>query len=312
MKVVEAVDPDTLRLVERPSIPLQAGQVRIKVVAIGVNYLDIQERTGAYPREFPYVPGGEGSGTITEVAPDVSGVRPGQRVCWQGVPASYADEVVAPAWKVIPLPDEISHECAATILLQGLTAQYLSTDSYAVQRGDLVAIHAGAGGVGLLLTQLAKAREAEVITTVSTDAKAALSLAAGADQAVPYEDLAGLAGGRASVVYDSVGRTTFEDSLRSLAARGTLVLYGQSSGPVPPFDLARLGSAGSLTITRPTLRHFVSTGPELRTRASALFAAVTAGTLKPHLGATYPLAETARAHQALQSRSTTGKLLLIP
>lgn len=312
MKAIEAVDPDTLRLVERPSIPLRAGQVRIEAVAIGVNYLDIQERTGAYPREFPYVPGGEGSGMITEVAPDVVELRPGQRVCWQGVQASYADEVVAPAWKVIPVPDEVSHEDAAAILLQGLTAQYLTTASYAVQRGDLVVIHAGAGGVGLLLTQLAKSCGAEVITTVSTDEKAALSLSVGADQAVGYQDFAKLADGRAAVVYDSVGQATFEDSLRSLAPRGTLVLYGQSSGPVPPFDLSRLGPAGSLTITRPTLRHFVSTRQELHARATALFTQLAVGTLEPRIGATFSLADTAKAHQALQSRQTTGKLLLIP
>jgi NADPH:quinone reductase len=312
VKVIEAVDPETLRLVERSSIPLQAGQVRISVVAIGVNYLDIQERTGAYPREFPYVPGSEGSGTITEVAPDVSGLAVGQRVCWQGVQASYADEVVAPAWKAIPLPDELSHELAAAVLLQGLTAQYLTTASYAVQAGDLVVIHAGAGGVGLLLTQLAKSRGAEVITTVSTQQKAALSLAAGADHAVAYEDFADLAAGRAAVVYDSVGRTTFEDSLRSLAARGTLVLYGQSSGPVPPFDLSRLGPAGSLTITRPTLRHFVSTPAELHARAVTLFDQLLSGALEPPQTTTYPLAATNEAHQALQSRTTTGKLLLIP
>jgi NADPH:quinone reductase len=312
MKAIEAVDPDTLRLVERPSIPLQAGEVRIAVAAIGVNYLDIQERTGAYPRDFPYVPGGEGSGTITEVAPDVSTLTPGQRVCWQGVQASYADEVVAPAWKAIPLPLAISHQQAAAILLQGLTAQYLVTDSYAVQPKDLVIIHAGAGGVGLLLTQLAKSRGAEVITTVSTDEKAALSRAAGADHAVAYEAFAGLAAGRAAVVYDSVGQSTFEDSLRSLAPRGTLVLYGQSSGPVPPFDLSRLGPAGSLTITRPTLRHFVSTPEALHSRASLLFDQLEAGTLTPRIAATYPLAAAAEAHKSLQSRSTSGKLLLLP
>jgi NADPH2:quinone reductase len=312
MKAIEAVDPETLRLVERPSISLQAGEVRIAVVAIGVNYLDIQERTGAYPREFPYVPGGEGSGVITEVAPDVSTLRRGQRVCWQGVQESYADEVVAPAWKVLPVPDEVSHQVAAAVLLQGLTAQYLTTASYAVQPGDLVVIHAGAGGVGLLLTQLAKSSGAEVITTVSTDEKAALSLAAGAEQAVAYQELADLAEGRAAVVYDSVGRTTFEDSLRSLAPRGTLVLYGQSSGPVPPFDLARLGPAGSLTITRPTLRHFVSTPQELHARADALFTQLAAGTVLPRISAAYPLADAAEAHKALQSRNTTGKLLLVP
>ncbi|MEV8372919.1 quinone oxidoreductase [Kribbella sp. NPDC056861] len=312
MKVIKAVSPETLRLVERSSIPLQAGEVRISVMVAGVNYLDIQERTGAYPRAFPYVPGGEGSGTITELAPDVSGLQLGQRVCWQGVPASYAEEVVAPAWKVIPVPDEVSHEIAAVILLQGLTAQYLTTASYAVRRGDLVVIHAGAGGVGLLLTQLAKSLGAVVITTVSTPEKAALSLAAGADKAVAYESFAELAAGRAAVVYDSVGQSTFEDSLRSLAPRGTLVLYGQSSGPVPSFDLARLGPAGSLTITRPTLRHFVSTPHDLHTRADALFTHLFAGTLQPRIGGVYPLADAAAAHQALQSRQTTGKLLLRP
>ncbi|TCN40093.1 NADPH2:quinone reductase [Kribbella orskensis] len=312
MKVIEAVDRDTLRLVERASIPLQAGEVRIAVVAAGVNYLDIQERTGAYPREFPYVPGGEGSGVVTEVAPDVSTPMVGQRVCWQGVQASYADEAVAPAWKVIPLPAEVSHQQAAAILLQGLTAQYLTTDSYAVQPGDLIVVHAGAGGVGLLLTQLAKSLGAKVITTVSTQQKAALSQAAGADQAVAYEDLRSTVAGRAAAVYDSVGRTTFEDSLHALAPRGTLILYGQSSGPVPPFDLSRLGPIGSLTITRPTLRHFVSTPASLHSQAALLFDHLKTGTLTPPITTTYPLADAAEAHEALQSRSTTGKLLLLP
>lgn len=307
MKAIEAVDPETLRLTERLSIPLQEGQARIAVAAIGVNYLDIQERTGAYPREFPYIPGGEGSGVVTEVAPDVSSVAVGQRVCWQGVQESYADEVVAQAWKLIPLPSEVGHQEAAAVLLQGLTAQYLTADSYDVQPGDLVVVHAGAGGVGLLLTQLAKSLGAQVITTVSTQEKAALSLAAGADQAVAYEDLLTAAQGRLAVVYDSVGRATFEDSLRCLAPRGTLVLYGQSSGPVPPFELSRLGPAGSLTITRPTLRHFVSTQRELHARAAALFGQG----LSVHIGGVYPLADAGKAHRALQSRSTVGKLLLV-
>jgi NADPH2:quinone reductase len=201
---------------------------------------------------------------------------------------------------------------AAAILVQGLTAQYLTTDSYTVAHGDMVVIHAGAGGVGLLLTQLAVSLGARVITTVSTEEKAALSLEAGADQAVPYDDLATVVDGRAAVVYDSVGRATFEDSLRCLAPRGTLVLYGQSSGPVPPFDLARLGTAGSLTITRPTLRHFVSTEAELRARADLLFAQLTSGLLRPRIAAVYPLAEAARAHAAMQARLTTGKVLLRP
>lgn len=307
MKVVEVGGPDDLRLVERPSVPLEAGEVRIAVSAIGVNYLDIQERTGAYLRAYPYVPGGEGSGRIVEVGHGVE-VSLGQRVCWQGIPGSYADEVVAPAWKALPIPDSLADDEAAALLLQGLTAQYLATTSYAIKPGDLVVIHAGAGGVGLLLTQLAKLLGARVITTVSTPAKASLSLEVGADLAIPYEDLAGVAAGQAAVVYDGVGQATFESSLACLEKRGTLVLFGQSSGPVPPFDLSRLGTLGSLTITRPTLRDFVSTPAALRDRSEALFGYH----LRVRIGATYPLAQTAAAHAALQSRATTGKVLLVP
>jgi NADPH2:quinone reductase len=307
VKVVEVGGPDDLRLVERPSVPLEAGEVRIAVSAIGVNYLDIQERTGAYLRAYPYVPGGEGSGRIVEVGHGVE-VSLGQRVCWQGIPGSYADEVVAPAWKALPIPDSLADDEAAALLLQGLTAQYLATTSYAIKPGDLVVIHAGAGGVGLLLTQLAKLLGARVITTVSTPAKASLSLEVGADLAIPYEDLAGVAAGQAAVVYDGVGQATFESSLACLEKRGTLVLFGQSSGPVPPFDLSRLGTLGSLTITRPTLRDFVSTPAALRDRSEALFGYH----LRVRIGATYPLAQTAAAHAALQSRATTGKVLLVP
>jgi NADPH2:quinone reductase len=307
VKVVEVGGPDDLRLVERPSVPLEAGEVRIAVSAIGVNYLDIQERTGAYLRAYPYVPGGEGSGRIVEVGHGVE-VSLGERVCWQGIPGSYADEVVAPAWKALPIPDSLADDEAAALLLQGLTAQYLATTSYAIKPGDLVVIHAGAGGVGLLLTQLAKLLGARVITTVSTPAKASLSLEVGADLAIPYEDLAGVAAGQAAVVYDGVGQATFESSLACLEKRGTLVLFGQSSGPVPPFDLSRLGTLGSLTITRPTLRDFVSTPAALRDRSEALFGYH----LRVRIGATYPLAQTAAAHAALQSRATTGKVLLVP
>ncbi|TDU87674.1 NADPH2:quinone reductase [Kribbella voronezhensis] len=312
MRQVEVHGPDDLRIVDRPSRALDAGEVRIKVAAIGVNYLDIQERTGVYPREFPYVPGGEGSGIITELAGDVDGLRVGQRVCWQGVRCSYAEAVVAPVWKVLPVPDEVSDQEAAAILLQGLTAQYLATTSYAIQPGDVVVIHAGAGGLGLLLTQVAKLRGARVITTVSSTAKAVLSLEAGADLTVPYDELTTVAAGNAAVVYDSVGQATFEDSLTCLKKRGTLVLLGQSSGPVPPFDLSRLGRLGSLTITRPTLSDFVSTPAELHDRASAVFNWLATGRLRLRIGATYPLTQTAEAHAALEARSTTGKVLLIP
>ncbi|MEU0095003.1 quinone oxidoreductase [Kribbella sp. NPDC006257] len=312
MRQVEVHGPEDLRIVEQPSRALATGEVRIKVAAIGVNYLDIQERTGAYPRSFPYVPGGEGSGTIIELAADVTGLQIGQRVCWQGVRGSYADEVVAPAWKVLLVPDEVSDQEAAAILLQGLTAHYLATASYAIQPGDVVVIHAGAGGLGLLLTQVAKLRGARVITTVSSAAKGVLSLEAGADLTVPYAELTAVASGNAAVVYDSVGEATFEDSLTCLKKRGTLVLLGQSSGPVPPFDLTRLGRLGSLTITRPTLSDFVSTPADLHDRASAVFTWLTTGRLQLRIGATYPLTRTAEAHAALEARTTTGKLLLIP
>ncbi|WP_112245924.1 quinone oxidoreductase family protein [Kribbella monticola] len=312
MRQVEVHGPDDLRIVHRPSRALTSGEVRIEVAAIGVNYLDVQERIGLYPREFPYVPGGEGSGTVTEIADDVTGLRVGQRVCWQGVRGSYAEEVVAPAWKVLPVPDEVSDQEAAAILLQGLTAQYLATTSYAIQPGDVVVIHAGAGGLGLLLTQVAKLCGARVITTVSSTAKAVLSLEAGADLAVPYEELPAVAAGNAAVVYDSVGQATFEDSLACLKKRGTLVLLGQSSGPVPPFDLSRLGRLGSLTITRPTLSDFVSTPTELHDRTSAVFNWLATGRLRLRIGATYPLTHTAEAHAALEARTTTGKVLLIP
>ncbi|MET7279314.1 zinc-binding dehydrogenase [Kribbella sp. NPDC005582] len=219
--------------------------------------------------------------------------------------------------RLIAVPAGVSDETAAALPTQGLTAHYLVTDSYRVQSGDVVVVLAGAGGVGLLLTQLAKLRGARVITAVSTPAKAELSRAAGADRVVGYFNLveavrAETAGAGAAVVYDSVGAATFEDSLTSLRRRGTLVLYGQSSGPVPPFDLRRLGSAGSLTITRPTLRDFVVDPAVLRARAAELFTAVEAGQLAVQVGGTYPVAEVGRAHSDLEARRTSGKLLLIP
>ncbi|WP_238161416.1 quinone oxidoreductase family protein [Kribbella antibiotica] len=298
-----------MRVVERPSVPVGPDEVRVQVAAIGVNYLDVQERTGAYPRAVPYVPGDEGSGVIVEIGASVRRWQPGERVCWQGIRGSYASEQVIPADRLIAVPEAVSLETAAALPTQGLTAHYLVNDSYDVQPGDLVVVLAGAGGVGLLLTQLAKLRGAHVISAVSTDAKAELSRAAGADRVITYAEIARE---QADVVYDSVGATTFEDSLSCLRRRGTLVLYGQSSGPVPPFDLRRLGPAGSLTITRPTLRDFVTTAAELRQRAADLFAYVQAGDLVIQNSAAYPLADVARAHADLEARRTTGKVLLIP
>jgi NADPH2:quinone reductase len=316
--------PEVLQVVDRPAPTLHEGQVRVAVKAIGVNYLDVQERTGAYPRALPYVPGDEGSGTIVEVGPGADRSQ-GDRVCWQGITGSYAEELVIPTNRLVAIPDGISHQVAATLPTQGLTAHYLATDAFQISPGEVVVILAGAGGVGLLLTQIAKLQGAHVITAVSTPEKAQLSRKAGADRVVTYADLpdavreetAGLAdavreetGAGADVVYDSVGATTFEDSLACLGRRGTLVLYGQSSGHVPPFDLMRLKN-GSKTVIRPTLRDYV-VGDELRKRAADLFAWVEHGHVTPHLGATYPLEAVAQAHADLEGRRTTGKVLLIP
>ncbi|GAB3829767.1 quinone oxidoreductase family protein [Kribbella italica] len=298
--------PEVLQVVDKPAPTLREGQVRVAVKAIGVNYLDIQERTGAYPRSLPYVPGDEGSGTIIEVGQGVDRL-PGERVCWQGITGSYAEELAIPADRLIAVPDGISDHLAAALPTQGLTAHYLATDAYQVGPGDTVVILAGAGGVGLLLTQIAKLQGACVITAVSTPEKAELSRTAGADRVISYEELKGTA---ASVIYDSVGASTFEDSLAALERRGTLVLYGQSSGPVPAFDLMRLRH-GSLTVIRPTLRDYVA-GDELQRRAADLFAWIGHGQVTPQLGAVYPLGDVAQAQADLEGRRTTGKLLLVP
>lgn len=320
MRVIEVAHtggPEVLRLVEREPGVLPAGHARVEVSAAGVNFIDIYERTGAYPRELPYVPGGEGAGHVVEIAPDVTEVQVGDRVAWQGVLGSYAEQVVVPAGQLLAVPADLSDEQAAALPLQGLTAHYLVTDSYPVRAGDTVVVHAGAGGVGLLLTQLAKLRGARVITTVSTPEKAELSRRAGADVVAGYQDLPEVVrretdGRGVAAVYDGVGLATFDTSLALLARRGTLVLYGASSGKVPPFDLDRLRTGGSLFVIRPTLRDFVATPEELRHRAAELFGWVTQGQLWAHVGGVYPLADAARAHEDLAARRTVGKLLLTP
>ena len=317
INVIRHGGPNVLTLTECEPEPVPAGHVRLRVAAAGINFADVHQRTGAYPRQLPFVPGSEGAGHIIEIGPDVTGVELGQRMAWQGVAGSYAEQVVAPAWQLIQVPDGVSDEQAAALPVQGLTAHYLATSSYMIRRGDHVVVHAGAGGVGLLLTQIAKLRGATVLTTVSTPEKARLSLAAGADEVATYADFDDVVqratnGLGAAAVYDGVGQATFEKSLRVLAARGTLVLFGQSSGPVPHFDLARLGQSGSLTITRPTLRDFVATRTELRRRAAELWEWVSHGELVIRVGRTFGLAAAAQAHNELQARRTTGKLLLLP
>jgi NADPH2:quinone reductase len=238
-------------------------------------------------------------------------------VAWQGAPGSYAEQVVVPVEACVPVPDSVPDDVAAALLLQGLTAHYLCTSTYPVNAGDIVLLHAGAGGVGLLLTQLVKARGAEIIATVGTPEKAKLSKGAGADHVIRYDEVEAtvrdVTGGQGvAVVYDGVGKDTFDTSLAALRRRGMLVLYGASSGPVPPVDPQRLNSGGSLYLTRPTLGHYVATPAELQWRAGELFAAVTAGALSVRVGATFPLDQVRAAHEALEGRRTTGKVLLLP
>lgn len=294
------------------------GQALLEVAAAGVNFIDIYRRSGVYPMAYPYTPGNEGAGRVLAVGPDVTAVAVGDRVAWSDVPNSYASATVGAVDRLIPVPDGVDDQQAAALPLQGLTAHYLATASYPVADGDTVLIHAGAGGVGLLLTQIARILGATVITTVSTDDKAELSREAGADEVlVGYQDfstrvreLTGGAGVQA--VYDGVGLDTFDGSLASLARRGSLVLFGGSSGQVPPFDPQRLNQGGSLSLTRPTLGDFVVTRAELLARASDLLGWVAQGRLHLRVGGSYPLADAGRAHEDLAARRTTGKLLLLP
>jgi len=313
----EAGGADVLELRDVPEPAAGEGQVRVAVEAIGVNYRDVYEREGRYGTELPAVAGAEGAGTVVEVGSGVEDVAAGDRVAWSNVPASYAELVVADSARVVPVPDGVSSELAAAALLQGMTAHYLVTDTFPVAAGDVVVAHAAAGGVGQLLTQIAKVRGAIVVATASTDEKRERALALGADHAIPYEGFADvvleLTGGEgAAAVFDGVGRTTFDDGLRAVRTRGTMVLYGAASGPVEPFDPRRLEHEGSLYLTRPSLRHYTATREELRRRAAEVFSLIGGGRLQVEIGGRYPLGDARRAHEELESRRTTGKLLLLP
>ena len=310
--------PEVMDLVELPMPKPGAGQVLVKIEAVGVNFIDTYLREGRYPAELPFIPGQEAAGTVVELGDGVSGFAVGDRVAWNGTRGTYAEFACAPASDLLPIPDGMSFEQAAAVLLQGLTAHYLAHDTHPIRAGETVLVHAGAGGVGLLLTQMAKRLGARILTTVSTEEKAELSRAAGADKVILYTtesfmeevkrqtDGAGL-----PVVYDSVGKTTFDDSLKCLQPRGLLALYGASSGAVPPFDPIRL-MAGSLYVTRPTLKDYVRTRSELERRAADVFGWVARGELQVRIGARYPLSEAAQAHRDLAGRKTTGKVLLTP
>jgi NADPH2:quinone reductase len=296
-----------------------AGEVLVELAAIGVNFVEIYQRIGRYAGELPRVLGSEGAGTVVAVGPDVTTVRVGDRVASTALKGAYAPRAVASADAVVPVPDGVGLDIAAAALLQGLTAHYLLRDTYRVRPGDTVLVHAAAGGVGLLLTQIATRLGARVIGTVSTDEKERLARAAGAAEVIRYDtdvDVAaqgrGLTGGAGvAAVYDGVGAATFEASLASLRPRGVLALFGAASGPVTSFDPSRLASMGSLFLTRPTLHHYLATPEELRARTDDLFGYLADG-LDVRVHDRYPLAEAARAQADLESRATTGKLLLIP
>jgi NADPH:quinone reductase len=311
--------PEVLRLAERDGPEPGPGQVLVDIAAAGVNYMDIYQREGRPPYrvEVPFVPGSEGAGTVAAVGPAVDGARKGDRVAWAGVPRSYAEQVIVPADRAVLVPDGIDLLTAAAVMLQGMTAHYLVTDTYPVAAGDPVVVHAAAGGVGLLLTQMVKIRGGLVIGTASTPQKAELARGAGADHVVGYEGFGAavreITGGEgAAVVYDGVGQATFDASLAALRRRGCLVLYGGASGPVPPLDPQRLNVGGSLFLTRPTLADYVPTREELLSRADDLFRWVGQGKLAVRIGGRYPLDQAARAQEDLAARRSTGKLILLP
>ncbi|GAA0432432.1 quinone oxidoreductase [Streptomyces luteireticuli] len=321
IEIRETGGPEVQLYVEKPDPDAPGeGQILVELAAAGVNFIDLYRREGRYPLPVPCVPGEEGSGTVLAVGPGVTRFRPGDRVAWTTVLGSYATRVLVPEEKAIVVPDDIDLPTAGGVLVHGMTAHFLAHDSYPAREGETVLVHAAAGGVGQLLTQMLTRRGVRVIGTVSTEEKEKLARAHGADEVIRYtetDDLAGevrrLTGGEGvHAVYDGVGAATFDASLDSLRTRGTLVLYGGASGAVPPVDVMRLLWGGSLTLTRPYLEHFRATTEEFERRAGEVFAGIADGTLRFTVARTYPLAEAHRAHTDLASRSTTGKLLLVP
>jgi NADPH2:quinone reductase len=311
--------PEALRFEDVPEPQPQPGEAAVRVEAAGVNFIDVYNRTGLYKTAMPVTLGQEGAGTVLAVAPDVRDLAAGDRVAWFHALGAYAEKAVVPAARLVRLPDHLSAKQGAAAMLQGMTAHYLATSTYPLAPGDTCLVHAGAGGVGLLLTQIAKRRGARVFTTVSTEEKARRSKAAGADATIDYTkqdfeaEVKRLTDGvGVNVVYDSVGKTTFEKGLACLRRRGLMALFGQSSGPVPPFDAQVLSQRGSLYLTRPTLGHYTATREELLSRAGDVLGWVADGSLKLTIEHEFPLVDAAAAHRALEGRRTTGKVLLIP
>jgi len=311
--------PEVLTLEEIPLPEPKAGEARVKIEAIGVNFIDIYQRTGLYPLQTPFILGTEGAGIVDAVGPNVTEVKKGERVGYASIPGSYAEYAIVPAARLVPIPPNIDARTAAALMLQGMTAHYLTHSTYLLKKGETALLHAAAGGVGLLLIQIAKQLGATVIGTVSTEAKAKLAKEMGADHLILYTQTDFLAevkkltdGRGVNVVYDSVGQTTFDKSLDCLRPRGYLVLFGQSSGPVPPFDPGKLAAKGSLFLTRPSLPHYTLERSELLQRANDVFNWTGAGKLKLRIDKTFSIAEAAKAHRDLEERKTTGKVILLP
>ena len=319
IQITETGGPEVLKLAELPIPQPGPGQVLIRVEATGVNFIEIYFRKGTYKASLPLVPGSEAAGTVEELGPGVTGFDAGDSVAAVSVLGSYAEYALVPAAGLVKVPDGVTMEQAAAAMLQGMTAHYLAHSTFPLKKGDTALVHAGAGGVGLLLTQMAVKIGARVITTVSTKEKAELSREAGASEVILYTEqefepeVKKLTGGKGvDVVYDSVGKTTFEGSLNCLRPRGLLALFGGSSGSVPPFDLIQLSGKGSLFVTRPTLWHYVATRAELEWRAGDVLGWVAKGELKLRTEFLYPLDEAAQAQTDLEARKTTGKILLEP
>jgi NADPH2:quinone reductase len=311
--------PEALKYEDAPEPTPKAGEAIVKIDAAGLNYIDVYQRSGLYKLDLPITLGLEGGGTVTAVAAGVSEVKVGDKVAYTGVPGAYAQFAAVPAQRLVVLPAGLSTRQGAAMMLQGMTAHYLACTTYPLKPGDTCLVHAAAGGVGLLLCQMARMRGARVIGTVSTDDKAKLARDAGASEVVIYTrqdfeaEVKRITGGKGcQVVYDSVGKTTFDKGFNCLAPRGMMVLYGQASGPIGPFDPQTLNQKGSLFLTRPSLFHYVATRDELVQRATEVGGWITSGKLKLRTEFEFPLKDAAEAHRALEARKTTGKVLLIP
>jgi len=319
IRIHAAGGPEVMRLEDVAQPTPKAGEALVKVDAAGLNYIDVYFRSGQYKAEYPLTLGLEAGGTVTAVGPNVSEVKVGDKVAYTGVPASYAEYAVAPAARLVVLPAGVSTKQGAAAMLQGMTAHYLACSTYPLKKGDTCLVHAAAGGVGLLLCQMAKMRGARVIGTVSTDEKAKLAREHGADETIIYTrqdfeaEVKRLTDGKGlQVVYDAVGKTTWDKSLSSLAPRGLIALYGQSSGPIGPIDPGVLNTKGSLFLTRPSLNHHIASREELQSRAGEVLGWIRDGKLRLRTEFEFPLKDAAEAHRALEGRQTTGKVLLVP